>query len=308
MDVSLLKTLYMDNMKLQGILPTREIEQLFGNLEELHDAVDRFFTDLHDEMGSKALHQVSIATVILKPAHSFKELGTFVQNNAVTLDYLRNFIKRPNFNDFVNSMHNLPECNKLSLEDFLAKPVQRLCKYPLLLKSILEFTAVEQVEERQRIEKALEKIQKVVKIVNENKGIQEKLRESLAVQNSFVQSESDSAASLPYKDRLLTKSGKVKKVTVNSTDLKGKMMFLFSDVLVFAKKRDKFFVLQLVLPINNLIIWEVPKKSPLDKQFGFQIVRSDVQQTIIVCCESAESRTQWFALISEAIGSFLLGR
>ena len=34
-----------------------------------------------------------------------------------------------------------PECNRLRLKDFLAKPMQRLTKYPLLLKAILTKTS-----------------------------------------------------------------------------------------------------------------------------------------------------------------------
>ena len=46
-----------------------------------------------------------------------------------------------NNNNFLQWCEARPECNRLRLKDFLAKPMQRLTKYPLLLKAILSKTS-----------------------------------------------------------------------------------------------------------------------------------------------------------------------
>lgn len=45
------------------------------------------------------------------------------------------------YNYFSQWCEARPECNRLRLKDFLAKPMQRLTKYPLLLKAVLSKTS-----------------------------------------------------------------------------------------------------------------------------------------------------------------------
>ena len=43
-----------------------------------------------------------------------------------------------------------PECHRLKLTDYLAKPMQRLTKYPLLLKQIVK--AIDDQQQKERME------------------------------------------------------------------------------------------------------------------------------------------------------------
>ena len=47
------------------------------------------------------------------------------------------------FSTHVQWCENRPECKRLKLSDLLVKPMQRLTKYPLLLKAILKKTVDE---------------------------------------------------------------------------------------------------------------------------------------------------------------------
>lgn len=79
-------------------------------------------------------------------------------------------IKRANPNQF---QAFLDECkskmgSKLEIQDFLIKPVQRICKYPLLLKELVKSTPAGTLEYVELVE-ALEKIKQLVGIINEKK-------------------------------------------------------------------------------------------------------------------------------------------
>ena len=53
------------------------------------------------------------------------------------------------------------------LPSFLIKPVQRICKYPLLLKELVKFTEDRHVEMKQELEEAYESMNRVTSMINE---------------------------------------------------------------------------------------------------------------------------------------------
>lgn len=59
-----------------------------------------------------------------------------------------------------------PECHKLDLSDYLIKPLQRICRYPLFLKELAKFTPDNHAESI-AIQKANQTIQNTIKKINE---------------------------------------------------------------------------------------------------------------------------------------------
>lgn len=56
----------------------------------------------------------------------------------------------------------------MDLKAFLVKPVQRLCKYPLLLKELVKVTDANHPD-HSNLEKALSKVESVVASINDKK-------------------------------------------------------------------------------------------------------------------------------------------
>ena len=75
----------------------------------------------------------------------------------------------------------------MDLGSYLIKPVQRICKYPLLLREILKYTP-ETFEDHTVLKVALEKIQATINLVNEgvrnNDGGSRRITD---IQNSFTE-------------------------------------------------------------------------------------------------------------------------
>jgi len=46
----------------------------------------------------------------------------------------------PGFSKYLSSFSSHERCQNLKLRDFLIKPVQRMCKYPLFLKEMLKYS------------------------------------------------------------------------------------------------------------------------------------------------------------------------
>jgi len=74
--------------------------------------------------------------------------------------------EKEEFGAFLQKAFRRKECRKLDMESFLILPLQRLCKYPLLLKEVLKFTP-ESHPDHQAMTEAYDKIKKIVDIVNE---------------------------------------------------------------------------------------------------------------------------------------------
>ena len=70
------------------------------------------------------------------------------------------------FYQFTDEMMKDPDLAGLSLLSYVIKPVQRLCKYPLLLRELLKFTK-EDHPDYEPITSAFEKTQMLVDEVNE---------------------------------------------------------------------------------------------------------------------------------------------
>lgn len=57
----------------------------------------------------------------------------------------------------------------MDIAGFMIKPVQRICKYPLLLQELMKYTPLEEQLERAQLETALERIKVLVSKIDNQK-------------------------------------------------------------------------------------------------------------------------------------------
>ena len=77
--------------------------------------------------------------------------------------------KKKNFRKFCEEAKEKPECQGLVLGSFLIKPVQRMCKYPLLLKVILKNTPEDHID-YQDLAAAIARFERILSDINEAKA------------------------------------------------------------------------------------------------------------------------------------------
>jgi hypothetical protein len=100
----------------------------------------------------------------------------------VALEYIETLQKKnSNFKAFLLERALAQECRGLPLSSFLIKPVQRICKYPLLLRELLRFTPQEHPD-FEGLTKSFNKINEVVLVVNEGQRAQENKNKILDIQ------------------------------------------------------------------------------------------------------------------------------
>ncbi|CAJ1084484.1 pleckstrin homology domain-containing family G member 5 isoform X1 [Xyrichtys novacula] len=135
------------NLQESGLLTEVEPAKLFSNIQE----IVRLHTSLWNQVMLPVLEKARQARALLDPTdlhHGFRTFGTrfkpyirYCMEEEGCMEYMRT-LHRDNelFRTYVTWAETYKQCNRLKLADMLAKPHQRLTKYPLLLKSVLKKT------------------------------------------------------------------------------------------------------------------------------------------------------------------------
>eukprot|EP00066_Takifugu_rubripes_P011847 XP_011601113.1 PREDICTED: pleckstrin homology domain-containing family G member 5 isoform X1 [Takifugu rubripes] len=135
------------NLQESGLLGDVEPSRLFSNIQEivcLHRA-------LWNQVMLPVLEKARQARALLDPTHlhhGFMTFGSrfqpyirYCMEEEGCMEYMRTLLRDNElFRTYVTWGETHKQCNRLKLADMVAKPHQRLTKYPLLLKSILKKT------------------------------------------------------------------------------------------------------------------------------------------------------------------------
>uniref|UniRef100_A0A8C5WST9 DH domain-containing protein n=1 Tax=Laticauda laticaudata TaxID=8630 RepID=A0A8C5WST9_LATLA len=159
------------------------MESLFGSLPEMLDFQKVFLETLEDGISSccdfstletpsqfrKLLF--SLGGSFLYYADHFKLYSGFCANHIKVQKVLERAKTDNTFKAFLDA-RNPTKQHSSTLESFLIKPVQRVLKYPLLLKELVSLTDVES-EEHYHLTEALKAMEKVASHINEMQKIYE---------------------------------------------------------------------------------------------------------------------------------------
>ncbi|XP_049325973.1 intersectin-1 isoform X5 [Astyanax mexicanus] len=224
----------------------------------------------------------------------------------------------PDFKDFVKRLAMDPRCKGMPLSSFLLKPMQRVTRYPLIIKNILENTP-ESHPDHSHLRQALEKAEELCSQVNE--GVREKENsDRLEWIQAHVQCEGLSeqlvfnSVTNCLGPRKFLHSGKLYKAKSNK-ELYG---FLFNDFLLLTQvikplgssATDKVFSakshLQYRMYKTPIFLNEVLVKLPTDPSGDEPIFHiSHIDRVYTIRAESINERTAWVQKIKAASELFI---
>uniref|UniRef100_A0A8C5HT39 Pleckstrin homology domain containing, family G (with RhoGef domain) member 5b n=1 Tax=Gouania willdenowi TaxID=441366 RepID=A0A8C5HT39_GOUWI len=135
------------NLQESGLLTEVEPTKMFSNTQE----IVRLHLSLWNQVMLPVLQKARQARALLDPADLQQGFSTFgsrfqpyiryCMEEEGCMEYMRTLLRDNElFRIYVTWAETHKQCNRLKLADMLAKPHQRLTKYPLLLKSILKKT------------------------------------------------------------------------------------------------------------------------------------------------------------------------
>ncbi|XP_040194848.1 intersectin-1 isoform X2 [Rana temporaria] len=219
----------------------------------------------------------------------------------------------PEFKEFVKRLAMDPRCKGMPLSSFILKPMQRVTRYPLIIKNIIENTP-ENHPDHSHLKQALEKAEELCSQVNE--GVREKENsDRLEWIQTHVQCEGLSeqlvfnSVTNCLGPRKFLHSGKLYKAKSN----KELYSFLFNDFLLLTQiikplgssGNDKVFSpksnLQYKMYKTPIFLNEVLVKLPTDPSGDEPIFHiSHIDRVYTLRAESINERTAWVQKIKAA--------
>nr|XP_026691200.1 rho guanine nucleotide exchange factor 4-like isoform X1 [Ciona intestinalis] len=149
------------------------VSDMLSNIREVHKLHVTFYASLKEAMDPYPYHTNCIGELFMK--HHFFQRNDFAAygqycanfNNAQKISY--KLQEDPAIMELINDWKNRVASKTrkfLHLEGFIISPVQRLCKYPLLLRELKKFTN-ESHPDRNPVEQAMNMMEDVTASVNE---------------------------------------------------------------------------------------------------------------------------------------------
>lgn len=161
-DLDLLCTLYVRPLGDGEMISEADHAQLFANVEQV-----RILNRSLLERLSAAQSVGEVGAMFLSMSDYLKSYSAYCCNQNRALDTLTRLKeKNREFASFADYCLARPEARGLPLAAFLVKPMQRICKYPLLLRELVK-RLPEGSTDRATMTLALQKIEATVAVVNE---------------------------------------------------------------------------------------------------------------------------------------------
>ncbi|XP_073524418.1 rho guanine nucleotide exchange factor TIAM1 isoform X1 [Phyllobates terribilis] len=182
-DLNCLMERYLKPLQKETFLTQDELDVLFGNLVEMVEFQVEFLKTLEDGVrlvpDLEKLEKVdqfkkvlfSLGGSFLYYADRFKLYSAFCASHTKVPKVLVKAKTDQNFKAFLDAQ-NPKQQHSYTLESYLIKPIQRILKYPLLLKELYSLTDAES-EEHYHLDVAIKTMNKVASHINEMQKIHE---------------------------------------------------------------------------------------------------------------------------------------
>ncbi|XP_010775044.1 T-lymphoma invasion and metastasis-inducing protein 2 [Notothenia coriiceps] len=182
-DLDCLFEIYLKPLQNETFLTLDEMESLFGSLPEMLDFQRVFLQTLEERIASSPDFNTletpsqfkkllfSLGGSFLYYADHFKLYSGFCANHIKVQKVMERAKTDQAFKEFLDA-RNPTKQHSSTLESYLIKPVQRVLKYPLLLRELVSLTDADS-EEHYHLTEALKAMEKVASHINEMQKIYE---------------------------------------------------------------------------------------------------------------------------------------
>nr|XP_033819761.1 phosphatidylinositol 3,4,5-trisphosphate-dependent Rac exchanger 1 protein isoform X2 [Geotrypetes seraphini] len=221
--------------KAEKCITDDNVKILFSNIEDILEVHKEFLDALEFGLLPEPQSQHELGTVFLKFKDRFYVYEEYCSNHEKALRLLMELNKIPQVRAFLLSCMLLGgrKTTDIPLEGYLLTPIQRICKYPLLLKELAKRTPGKHAD-YQPVQSALQAMKTVCTNINETKRQMEKL-EALEQLQSHIEGWEGSNLTDICTQLLL--QGTLLKISAGN--IQERTFFLFDNLLVYCKRKSR---------------------------------------------------------------------
>nr|XP_054602110.1 phosphatidylinositol 3,4,5-trisphosphate-dependent Rac exchanger 1 protein isoform X2 [Nothobranchius furzeri] len=219
----------------QQCLSPEHVKILFSNIEDILELHKEVLSAVEAGLQPEPHPNHTLGHVFLQFRDRFSVYGEYCSNHEKALRLLIELNKIPNIRTFLLHCMLLggKKSTDIPLEGYLLTPIQRICKYPLLLKELLKRTPKKHTD-YPAVEEALQLMKAVCSNINETKRQMEKL-EALEQLQSHIEGWEGTNLTDICTELLL--HGNLLKISAGN--IQERVFFLFDNLLVYCKRKSR---------------------------------------------------------------------
>jgi len=230
-DLEVVVQIYLQPLRKAQVVSAEELRKIFFNIEDVKTVNKEILVEL-EEIESNLTIQ-AITDIFLKKAERLKVYADYCRNYVAALTMIGKISdKHPSAYIFLDACRK--NCRGLNLIDFLIKPVQRICKYPLFFNELLKCTPVEHADHK-NLEHAVKTAEVLAAYANESKRKSENLEKMIHIHERVQSIPKDFIFFHPL--RIFVHEGPVQRKVEGK--IKETYIFLFNDIIVYCKITKK---------------------------------------------------------------------
>eukprot|EP00004_Rigifila_ramosa_P012622 TRINITY_DN2746_c0_g1_i1.p1 TRINITY_DN2746_c0_g1~~TRINITY_DN2746_c0_g1_i1.p1 ORF type:complete len:1231 (-),score=410.96 TRINITY_DN2746_c0_g1_i1:49-3240(-) len=289
-DLLIISDIFRAPLISQKILTPQQATELFSPvLDEITQLHRQLVSELKDRDSADAVGHAFIRNV-----EKFVVYGAYCANQSRQMTLVPKFSKEiKGFKFFLEAAQKNPICRGLDFNSFLIKPVQRLTKYPLLLKELLKMTPSLHTDYNS-ILSAFQKVQEMALIVNERVRQLTANQRVLEIQNNLEGYERQLFE--PW--RTLIEEALLVRLSSLSAEPKERTFFLFNDLLLWGRydKKKKHVIYEEDWVLSSVLARPFPQKEN-----AIEVVNMTKQKKFILITNSPAEKATWLAHLDRLV-------
>ncbi|KAJ3307215.1 Myosin 10A, isoform D [Kappamyces sp. JEL0829] len=290
-DLETILELYIRPLQKSKLIRPKDMAIIFSNIEQVLPVNQELLRELEKKQTINPVIE-SLGDIVIRVSDYLKMYTMYCSNHPYAVMKLQNVRQTRAVARFLDQQAQHPDSRCMDLGSFLLKPIQRVCKYPLLLRDLLRATDANHPD-CDNLTKALSKIETVVAAINEGARHAENVHKMIELQSKFL-----TKVSLVAPSRFLVKSGTVLMHNAQGVR-KPREVYLFNDMIIIAKPEgDKYKLLNMAA--FDVITIDLVEVSDSAGEFPIEIVHEG-HGIMIMVFKSDSARETWHRAMQTAV-------